>query len=720
MSTNPELDIARRLVENTSTHLFLTGKAGTGKTTFLKELKRLSPKRMVVLAPTGIAAINAEGMTIHSFFQLPFAPYVPDTVFNAGKYAYRYRFGKQKIKIIRSMDLLVIDEVSMVRADLLDAIDAVLRRFRRPDLPFGGVQLLMIGDLQQLAPVVKAEEWEMLKEYYDTPFFFSSRALRETCYATIELKRTYRQTDARFLELLNRIRTNTADTATLTELNRRYIPDFVPPKTEKYIRLCTHNNLAQNINEQQLSLIPLPEYTYEARITGQFPEYSYPTDQTLTLKKGAQVMFVKNDRSPEKRYFNGMIGEITSIDEDGFTVLSKDYPHEIEVEREEWSNSKYVLNEETMEITEEVEGVFCQFPVRLAWAITIHKSQGLTFDHAIIDACNAFAHGQVYVALSRCRTLEGMVLSTPLSSAAIINDRTVVQYSQTMAQRMPDSIALGNMEKQYFHQLLQELFGFSDIGRSIEGLQRLMAEHFLRLYPQTMDELCHLMDLLKEKIVDVAQRFQNQYTAIISGQEDYASSAYLQERICQAARYFAQELAPITDMAGEMSLPTDNKTLKKRADEAIELFRQTTEAKQKLLEYVHDNGFRTADFLKQKAVIELKTDDSPAPLRTNEKQPRKAEKKTKADVPSDIAFPELYEKVVTWRIQKARELNLPAYCILQQKALLGLANLLPDTIAAMAQIPCLGKVSIGKYGEELLEIIQGYMLEKGLKTRMPE
>lgn len=720
MSTNPELDIARRIIENTNTHLFLTGKAGTGKTTFLKELKRSSPKRMVVTAPTGIAAINAEGMTIHSFFQLPFAPHIPDTVFNAGKHAYRYRFSKEKIRIIRSMDLLVIDEISMVRADLLDAMDAVLRRFRSPHLPFGGIQLLMIGDLQQLAPVVKTEEWEMLSQYYDTPFFFSSRALTETAYATIELKQTYRQTDGKFLEILNRIRTNRADATTLAELNQRYIPDFTPPASDRHIRLCTHNHSAQNINEHELSLIPNPHYTYHAEITGKFPEYSYPTDEVLTLKKGAQVMFIKNDRSPEKRYFNGMIGEITSINESGFTVLSKDYPGEIQVEQEKWSNSRYVLNEDSMEITEEVEGVFCQFPVRLAWAITIHKSQGLTFDHAIIDACNAFAHGQVYVALSRCRTLEGMVLSTPLTPNAIINDTTVVQYTSGMAQRTPDNNTLHHLEKSYFHQLVQELFGFSEIGQCIESLQRLMAEHFHRLYPQTMEQLRQHAGMLQGKIVNVAIRFGKQYTEIISQQQDYATSTYLQERLHQAATYFAQELSPIVEMATTMSLPTDNKAVKKRTDESIDLFRQTAQTKLRLLEYVREHGFRTEDYLKQKAVIALQAEEAQVSNANRERQSSKQDKKQKLDIPTDIAFQQLYESLASWRLQKARDLNLPAYCILQQKALLGLVNFLPDTISSMSRIPYLGKTSIGKYGNEVLEIIQQYMRDNNLETRMPK
>lgn len=457
-------------------HLFLTGKAGTGKTTFLKNLTKSSPKRMIVTAPTGIAAINAEGMTIHSFFQLPFAPYVPDTTFQSKENS-KYRFGKEKIKLIRSIDLLVIDEISMVRADLLDAVDAVLRRYRHSHLPFGGVQLLMIGDLQQLAPVVKQEEWDMLSKYYETPFFFSSRALSETFYATIELEQTYRQTDAHFLDILNKIRQNRADRATLEQLNKRYMPNFVPPADERYIQLTTHNILAQNINERKLAEIDADAFTYTAEIKGKFPEYSYPTDETLTLKAGAQVMFIKNDHSMDKRYYNGMIGEIVTIDEDGFVVRSKDYDEDIQVEREVWENSRYVLNEQTQEIKEEVEGTFVQYPVRLAWAITIHKSQGLTFSHAIIDAKDSFAHGQVYVALSRCRTLEGMVLSTQLGAEAIISDNVVNSYTSTLAQRTPNEQHLEHWEKNFFHQLLQELFNFSLIEKYIEDVIRLINEH---------------------------------------------------------------------------------------------------------------------------------------------------------------------------------------------------------------------------------------------------
>lgn len=716
MSTsNPELDLAWRIVENTGMHMFLTGKAGTGKTTFLKELKRRSPKRMVVTAPTGIAAINAEGMTLHSFFQLPFAPYIPDTVFNAGKDAYRYRFSKEKIRIIRSIDLLVIDEISMVRADLLDAVDSVLRRYRSSHLPFGGVQLLMIGDLQQLAPVVKAEEWELLSKHYDTPYFFSSRALAETQYATIELKQTYRQTDAHFLNLLNRVRTNTADRRVLEELNRRYKPQFVPPKEESYIRLTTHNILAQNINERELGKIDRPVFVFNAVITGKFPEYSYPTDETLTLKQGAQIMFVKNDCSPEKRYFNGMIGEITAIDEKGFYVRSKDYPEEIRVEQEQWDNSRYTLNEKTMEITEEIEGTFSQFPVRLAWAITIHKSQGLTFSHAIIDAHDSFAHGQVYVALSRCRTLEGMVLSTPLGSGAIICDNTVERYTSGIERRTPSGDNIGEWEKRYFHQLLSELFGFSQVSQCFEDVQRLLVEHFHRLYPQTLERFNALSPVLQEKITDVSLRFANQYTRLVSEQTDFASSTLLQQRLMQGATYFAQELLPFVELAQGLSLPTDNKTLKKRVDETTDKFRHAVSLKHSLLEHVKEHGFQTGDYLKRKAILALEAEEeTSAPAKKSAKKSKEA----KLEVPEDILYPNLYKHITTWRGKKAREAGLPAYCILQQKAVLGIVNLLPDTPKALHRIPYLGKVSIEKYGDELLDIICRYMKDNDLKTNI--
>ena len=536
MEMNEESILAWNIIEKTSANLFLTGKAGTGKTTFLKRLKELSPKRMIVLAPTGIAAINAGGMTIHSFFQLPFSPYVPGTTFGSGEQK-RYQFSKLKRNIIRSIDLLVIDEISMVRSDLLDAIDSVLRQYRkRHDLPFGGVQLLMIGDLQQLAPVVTPQEEHLLGQHYDTPFFFSSNALKQVGYLTVELKKIYRQQDEQFISLLNQIRENKASEATLQALNQRYIPNFVPPKEGNYIRLTTHNAPAQYINEQQLAALPAQSFSFTADIEGDFPETSYPADFKLTLKPGAQVMFIKND--PQHRFYNGMIGEVIGVrtDEDGskITVRSKDSGEEFDLEKMEWTNAKYTLNEKTKEIEETVEGKFIQYPLRLAWAITIHKSQGLTFEHAIIDASHSFTHGQTYVALSRCKTLEGMVLSEPLSRGAIISSQTVDAFSSQLTA--PTQEQISSLELQYVIYCISELFDFYSIRASYEHLMRCLVEFFNGKYPRVVSEYQKLQVVLKS-LIAVSDKFRVQYTGMLARNPD-VRQAELQDRIHKGAMYF--------------------------------------------------------------------------------------------------------------------------------------------------------------------------------------
>ena len=718
MENNPELQLAWQFIENTGTHLFLTGKAGTGKTTFLRRLKEQSPKRMVILAPTGIAAINAGGVTIHSFFQLSFAPFVPETTFNSSQT--HYRFSKEKRNIIRSMDLLVIDEISMVRADLLDAIDSALRRYRDREKPFGGVQLLMIGDLQQLAPVVKENEWEMLKNYYETPYFFASRALRETVYMTIELKTVYRQSDTFFLSLLNRIRENQADDEVLNELNRRYQPGFRPRKEEGYIRLTTHNYQAQKVNDNELASLPGQTYSFRAEIDGTFPEYLYPADEVLTIKAGAQIMFLKNDPSSEKRYYNGMIGEVAAVNDAGMIVRGKDNGDEFQLLPEEWGNYKYVLNEETKEITEEIEGTFRQYPIRLAWAITIHKSQGLTFERAIIDARNSFAHGQPYVALSRCKTLEGMVLESPLRREAIISDSTVDDFTKEVERNKPGNRQLHDMQKAYFFDLLSDLFNFYSLDQAYKRLLRLIDEDLYKLYPKQLAEYKELAPHIKEKIVEVSQRFRNQYTRLINGSDDYAADQGLQERVRSGAGYFRKELEPVRALFEKTNMPLDNKELRKQLNERLQALDDALWIKESLLEAMMGQPFTVTGYLKLKAKVTLSLEDDSSsgssPKAPKEKRERKGRKertrsssKAKVEVPTDILYPELYRTLSEWRAAKAREVSLPAYIIMQQKALMGIVNLLPDTPEALEAIPYFGAKGVQKYGLEILGIIREYL-----------
>ncbi len=709
--TNPELALAWQFIEHTGTHVFLTGKAGTGKTTFLRKLREASPKRMVVVAPTGIAAINAGGVTIHSFFQLPFAPYVPDSTFSAAQTP--HKFGKEKISIIRSLDLLVIDEISMVRADVLDAMDAVLRRYRDRYKPFGGVQLLMIGDMQQLAPVVREEEWGLLSTYYDTSFFFGSHVLRETDYVTIELKQVYRQSDTTFLSLLNRIRSNSADDAVLQQLNNRYLPGFRPQEEEGYIRLTSHNLQAQRYNESQLAALPDAAFRFVAQVEGTFPETAYPADQTLVLKAGAQIMFIKNDSSADKRYYNGKIGRVVAVDARTIVVKGNDPQDKpFALDREEWSNSRYSLNEQTREITEEIEGVFRQYPVRLAWAITIHKSQGLTFERAIIDANASFAHGQVYVALSRCKTLEGMVLSSPLRKEAIICDDAIEVFNEEARTRTPDEARLHHLQQQYFYELLCEQFDFKLLDRYFSYVLRLLDEHLYKLYPKLLERYKLAYDLFREKVMKVADTFKAQYTSLLMASADQQETTLLSQRIVSGAGYFHKQLEELlVPLVAESRIETDNKEIKKKVTEGLENLRQTLRIRQGTLEQTASEGFSVTAYLRRKAILALEQEKAKEKATAGERKKRTMEK---VEVPSDILHPKLYSRIIGWRSREAAKLSLPAYTVLQQKAILGIVNLLPASDDELLCIPYVGKKAVEKYGDMLLQMVEEYVDKYGV------
>lgn len=707
---NPQLQLAFEFVQFTGKNIFLTGKAGTGKTTFLHNLKKASHKRMIVVAPTGVAAINAGGVTIHSFFQLPFGPMPPgEDLSNRESHTAVKRFSRTKINIIKSLDLLVIDEVSMVRADLLDGIDGVLRRFRDRHKPFGGVQLLMIGDLQQLAPVIKNEDWDILKKYYSSVFFFSSHALMKTNYVSIELRHIFRQSDAGFIELLNRVRENRMDAATLQELNSRCIPGFNPPDSENYITLTTHNSQAQEKNESKLKALPGPEYTFDAVIEGEFPEFSYPTEKVMTLKTGAQVMFVKNDLSAEKLFYNGKIGVIENIEDDVIHVKCPGDYAAIPVTPLTWENVRYTLDEETKEIKEKLDGTFTQYPLKLAWAITIHKSQGLTFEKAIIDAQSSFAHGQVYVALSRCKTLEGMVLSTPIRSNSVKNDTTVLQYTSNIENKTPDAAQLEESKKEYQLMLLLDLFDFTKLQRHLKYLSERCREHAESLIGDPHKAVEDIMEKGSDPLNKFPETFTSQLKQAATENTGSDIIAQFQDRIKKAGMYYSELLDTLicSPLSG-LHIETDNKTVRTELTTALKLAQSEAELKRICMDSCRE-GFILHSYLEVRAKGAI------------EKQPEK-EKKTRPDkdVPEIVQHPALFSLLKDWRNMKAEETGLPHYMILHQKTLLQLCAKLPATMKELKSIKGLGKKKAEQIGADLLEIILDYRRENNIEIPEPE
>lgn len=621
---NREMNQAWRFISDTSTSVFLSGKAGTGKTTFLRKLRELSPKRMVVLAPTGVAAINAQGQTIHSFFQLPFGPNVPGA--EQVECKKNFKMGREKKNIIRTLDLLVIDEISMVRCDLLDAIDAELRKYRDRTLPFGGVQLLLIGDLQQLAPVAKESEWQLLAPHYSTPYFFGSRALQQLNYVTIELRHIYRQQDAHFIDILGKVRTNTLDAATLARLNDRHIPDFVIPEDEDWIRLTTHNRMAQEYNASQLAKLETPEQEFRCTVTGNFPESSYPADAQLVLKEGAQVMFIKNDPSMEHAYYNGKIGTVKGFGENCIFVYCKEDDSHISVPTLTWENTRYVLNSKSNEIEEVVDGTFVQYPLRLAWAITVHKSQGLTFDHAVLDINSSFAHGQVYVALSRCRTLEGLVLAKPLQSYSVINDTSVLTYMDNVLSAAPAYVQqYPKMRFDYYLSLLTEVFDYRNFMGDYQYLIRVSDEHLSASQANYVNVLKNLQDVCRVEVADVALRFQHQCYSYMTQSPDFIGNAQLQERIHAAMAYFSEKLHLYFDdiIEAQDNIEIGNKTVKTQYENALEAFMLSLQLKLGVYRRMADKPFTVTEYLRAKAQSML--DD----LRKSLREAKKAVKKPK-------------------------------------------------------------------------------------------
>jgi hypothetical protein len=562
MDHTPEV-IAKKFLNRTNRHLFLTGRAGTGKTTFLRGIVQETHKKAVIAAPTGVAAINAGGVTLHSLFQLPFGGYVPSESFqftevpgseiNNPKTLMRHlHMHESKRRLIREMELLIIDEVSMLRADILDAIDRILQSVRRQrGIAFGGVQLLFIGDLLQLPPVVREDEWAILRNFYKSIHFFEALALKDEPPLYIELEKIYRQSDPEFIRLLNNFRDNRVTQEDVTLLNRYYKPGFSPGEQEGYIYLTTHNRIADEVNRRELERISGKSYYFSAGIERDFREQQFPMDQMLELKEGAQVMFIKNDLSGYQRFFNGKIGTVTELGEEEIEVGFNDGSDPVLVEKHIWLNKRYKLNMTDNSIEEEVLGSFTQFPLKLAWAVTVHKSQGLTFERAIIDVENAFAPGQIYVALSRLVSLDGLVLSSPVPANGFTPDRDIAAF----AASRPAESEIGDILERETHRFVKskllQYFDFGDLQEAFNYHLRSYIKDEKRSAKQRyMPRVLDLQAKFRPEMV-IAGRFRGQLVEIADrGGEEYLGQ--LKERVSAALGYFEPRLRAIS--AGVVAL----------------------------------------------------------------------------------------------------------------------------------------------------------------------
>ena len=696
---NPELNLAWDFVNYTDRNIFLTGKAGTGKTTFLHKLKNESLKRLAIVAPTGVAAINAGGVTIHSFFQLPFGPILPDTI-KAQNNSFSNKFSKRKIDILKSVDLLIIDEVSMVRADLLDGIDQVLRRYRNRNKPFGGAQLLMIGDLQQLSPVIKDEEWQLLKPHYDTGYFFGSKAFQSCEALSIELKHIYRQESEAFIKILNEIRNDSLSPDSWDTLNKRFIPGFASKDGDGYITLTTHNHRADRINSAEIKKLKTKSFNYEAEIEGKFPEYTYPTHLELELKVGSQVMFVKNDSSPEKRYFNGKIGTVVNLDKEEVKVRCPNDTFDIVTTPETWKNIQYTIKPETKEIVEDEIGSFTQMPLRLAWAITIHKSQGLTFEKVIIDAQEAFAHGQTYVALSRCKTLEGIVLTGPLGPKSIINNLEVASFSKDAEENQPDSSILKKSQKAYQLNLIDEIFNFYSF---LHPVGRIIDIHYKNM-GSVSGNLLDQLTILKEKgvteLLKINTTFKTQLEKL-SEEGAPEKNSLLQERFKKAITYFEKHtLNFIKKPLDDLRFATDNREVKQDITKQLGILDDLLAIKLYCFLGLK-NGYETLKYLDLRAKASFQKEEKP--------------RRVKEDFVASTEHKELFKILNELREVLAEKENIAPSQVFTRKALIEMCEVLPTNVGELRRISDIGKIRLEKYGTKILEAIIGYCKENSIE-----
>lgn len=705
--TNNDFLLAVTLVEETRLPVFLTGKAGTGKTTFLRYIRNRSLKNMVVVAPTGVAAIQAGGVTIHSFFQMPMAAFIPEMHGGTNQQAAldrkglrdRIRLSSERKELMRQLDLLVIDEISMVRADLLDAMDEVLRWVRSSNKPFGGVHVLFIGDLFQLPPVVKEDDWNLLSRWYKTPFFFSSRVLQQFPPVQVELQTVYRQRDKHFIQLLHAMRNNQMSPADQKLLLSR----FLPGTHEDAILLTTHNQKADQLNQRELNALQGKEWIYDARIQGEFSEKNYPADTRLVLKEGARVMFIKNDPEKEKRFFNGKTGIIEKLETDRVWVRCRSDQELIETQPEFWRNIRFRLNSSSNQIEEEELGSFSQLPIRLAWAITIHKSQGLTFEEVTIDAADAFAPGQIYVALSRCTRLEGIRLTSWVNTQKLAPDPRIVQFLET-ASTQPTEQLIHKGQIDFQQELIQTLFETGPLVTQTETAIRIIGKEADRFSRESLPWLLDLQTSI-ELLDATSRRFIPQLQGYFQQGGFPGNHPELSERLHKGAGYYSENLNDIFRRLRNCPVQTDNRALATEAAQPISgLFEQV----QWLL---HAWSFFPSEFT-TKGYLQH--------LRKWERSRKKIDlySGTTEQLSQESAHPELFQQIKNWRDEKAKAAGLPVYRIISTAAISEISLGLPLNREELLLINGMGKTKLQQHGEAILQLVQQYCAQHELTGNM--
>ena len=717
-TTNEMFQLAIQLVNQSNRNIFLTGKAGTGKTTFLKYIRQNCPKQMAIVAPTGVAAINAGGVTIHSFFQLPLSPFIPETkgtgfsnqaqeISNKHSLISRLRFNSEKKKVIQQLELLIIDEISMVRCDTLDAIDTVLRHVRQqPAERFGGVQVLFIGDMLQLPPVIKEQEWNLLSEYYSSQYFFDSKVLQEEPPVYIEFNKIYRQSDEHFIGLLNQVRNNELDEEGMKILESRFQPAFRRRKQDGYIILTTHNYKASEINTRELGDIESKLFTYEAEIQEDFSDRAFPAEEILHLKVGAQVMFIRNDSSEKgKRYFNGKIGIVSQLEEAKIFVQCDGEEDNIEVSKEKWENIRYTLNKTTRQLDSDVLGSFTQYPLRLAWAITIHKSQGLTFEKAIIDAGEAFAPGQVYVALSRCTNLEGMVLQSRVKSSRLFSDTRIVEFSQRSASSGQLEQELAIAKKNYELTVLINSFNFTVAVNSGKELLDYLLEHASSFNPESFSWTEELLGKT-DKLQETAKKFHTQLQSLFLQAEVPETNQLLHERIKAAAGYFVTETGSLIQFIQQSPAVTDSRLHSKEYNENLrEIFAQLS--LKKFMFEGFTEGFNTEAFHQRKLRFVLPPVSVNAYAGASQKR-------------VDSPHPVLHQQLRKLRDTICSRKDIPIYIVAGSNTIDEMAMYLPQTLTELRKISGFGDAKIEQYGQQFLDVILAYSKEKNLSSLIHE